>query len=321
MHHHVNHDRRSENRRHGADRQLGRGKHRPCDQVAEQAEHRAAKETARNQQKRLRRPHHRLDKMRHRDPHERDRACERRDARRQDTREQDQRNAEAPDIDAHIPRIALPELICADRLRHQERQHQRYRDYHEHHTDIAPARPGEASHRPVVQVHYIRIVRKGHDEIRDGGADIPDHHAADHENRHLLHSLRDEQDKAHRNHRTHKGRRDQDRRARTQPAFQQENHDERNNKLRARRDTEHERPRDRISEKRLQQKTGHRQRTAENQRRQDTRQPDLPDDIAGGRIARAVHQNVKDFADAKLHAAGIDIKKDQQQQQHGKRCE
>ena len=67
VHHHPQHNRRTEHRCHGADTQFRRCKHRPCDQVTQQTEHTAAEKTCRYHQDRLVAAEQIFDQLRHRD--------------------------------------------------------------------------------------------------------------------------------------------------------------------------------------------------------------------------------------------------------------
>ena len=131
-----------------------------------------------------------------------------------------------------------------------------------------------------MQVDNIGILSKGNDEIRHRRADIANHHAAHNQQRHLPHALRDEQHKAHREHGSRKGGCYHDGRAEHAPAGQCAYHRQRDRQLSSRGNTQHERSRDRIGEKGLQQKAGDRQRTAEQDDREDTRQANLPHETA-----------------------------------------
>ena len=259
--------------------------------------------------------------MRNRDADERDRSGKRRYTRREHARQQDQHHAERGNIDAHTAGIPLSELVRADRLGQQEHANERHQHHRRHHADIVPGNARKAAHRPVMQVDNIGILSKGNDEIRHRRADIANHHAAHNQQRHLPHALRDEQHKAHREHGSRKGGCYHDGRAEHAPAGQCAYHRQRDRQLSPRGNAQHERPRDRVGEKSLQQKAGDRQRTAEQDGREDTRQANLPHD---DRIVAAVRQqNLRDLSDGQVQAARVDIPHEQHGQQcqkHGKRA-
>lgn len=54
--------------------------------------------------------------MRHSDPHEGDRPCKSSHTGRKNTGKQDQKYPESLDINSHILRVSLPQLIGADRF-------------------------------------------------------------------------------------------------------------------------------------------------------------------------------------------------------------
>lgn len=94
-----------------------------------------------------------------------------------------------------------------------------------------------------------------------------------------------------------------DGRAEHAPAGQCAYHRQRDRQLSPRGNAQHERPRDRVGEKSLQQKAGDRQRTAEQDGREDTRQANLPHD---DRIVAAVRQqNLRDLSDGQVQAAEL----------------
>ena len=84
MHHNINDDRCTKQGGHGADTQLRRCKHRPRDEIAQQAESRTAEKARRYHQDRLCRAEQAFRKMRNRNADERDRSGKRRDAGRQE---------------------------------------------------------------------------------------------------------------------------------------------------------------------------------------------------------------------------------------------
>ena len=90
MHHNINDDRRTKQGCHGADTQFRRCKHRPRDEIAQQAESRTAEKARRYHQDRLCRAEQAFRKMRNRDADERDRSGKRRYTRREHARQQDQ---------------------------------------------------------------------------------------------------------------------------------------------------------------------------------------------------------------------------------------
>ena len=120
MNHNINNDRCAKQSGYGADTQFRRCKHRPRDEIAQQAESRTAEKARRYHQDRLCRAEQAFRKMRNRDADERDWSGKRRYTRREHARQQDQHHAERGDIDAHTAGIPLSELVRADRLGQQE---------------------------------------------------------------------------------------------------------------------------------------------------------------------------------------------------------
>ena len=70
---------------------------------------------------------------------------------------------------------------------------------------LAHVTPEKLALRPVVQIDDVGILRKGHHDIGDGGADIADHHTADDQNAHVLHPPGHRQHKGHGSHGPRKG--------------------------------------------------------------------------------------------------------------------
>ena len=280
MDHHVDDDGRAEHGRHGADADLGRREGRAGDQIAEQAERAAAEEGRRDEDERLGRPEQGFHEVRHGDADKGNRPGERRHAGGQDAREQDQRRAERAQVDAHVLRVHLAQLVGPDGLREEKGQHQRRAAGQHHGPHVLPAHAGERAERPVVQVHDVGIVGEGDDKVGQRRADIADHDAADHEQAHAPDLPGDRQHEAHREHRARERRRDQHCRRGHQPPAEQRDHGDRHRQLRAGRDAEDEGARDGVMKKRLQQIPRDRQSPAEDQRRQQPRQADLQQDPA-----------------------------------------
>ena len=218
--------------------------------------------------------------MRNRNSHKGDRSGKRRHRGGEDAREHDQRRAERAQVDAHVLRVHLAQLVGPDGLREEKGQHQRRAADQHHGPHVLPAHAGERAERPVVQVHDVGIVRKRDEKIRQRRADIPDHHAADDEQAHPLDLLRDGEHEAHREHRAQKRGQNEPPGGRDDPAAEQHDHRDRDRQLCARGNAEHEGACDGIVEKRLQQISRHRQRAAQQHRRQDPRQADVEQDPA-----------------------------------------
>ena len=88
---------------------------------------------------------------------------------------------------------------------------------------------------------------------------------------------------------------------------------QRNRQLCARGNTQYEGPGNGVGEKRLQQKTGYRQRAAQKDCRQNARQTDIPDD--GGALAGLMEQNAENLPDGQVNTAGIQVPHEQDAQQ------
>ena len=124
--------------------------------------------------------------MRHCYPHKGYRTRKCRYAGSQHTGQQYKKDSESLHIQSHIGRISLTHLIGTDRLR-QQKHTDRGNSRHQHYGfDILPCHTGKTALGPVMQIHNIRIFRKGDDKIRHCRTDIADHHTADDQHSHLL---------------------------------------------------------------------------------------------------------------------------------------
>ena len=222
--------------------------------------------------------------MGNRDAHEGDGAREGRHAGGQKAGPENQRRAEAPDIDPHALGVNLAQLIGPDGLGHEEHSQHTDRGHRRHHFYIVPGHAGEAAHGPVVQVHNVRVISKSHHEIRDRRADVADHHAADHQHGHHFHFMGNQKNKAHGNHGTGEGRQNHAAGAHDNPLPEKKYHHERNHQLRPGGNSQHEGAGDGVRKKGLQEEPRDRQRAAENRRRHHPRQTDIPDDAAHSRV-------------------------------------
>ena len=112
------------------------------------------------------------------------------------------------------------------------------------------------------QIDDVCVVRKGDDQIGNSGADIANHHAADHQQRHASELPARQQDQAHGEHGAAEGRRNHCRRVQDDALSKGENHHQCDKELGTGRDAQHEGTGDRVSEEGLQQVSRHRKSAA-----------------------------------------------------------
>ena len=83
--------------------------------------------------------------MRHSDPHEGDRPCKSSHTGRKNTGKKDQKYPESLDINSHILRVSLPQLIGADRFLHKKYDHHSKKYHSSHSLHIPPGHTGKAT--------------------------------------------------------------------------------------------------------------------------------------------------------------------------------
>ena len=125
-----------------------------------------------------------------------------------------------------------------------------------------------------MKVDNIRVIGKGYHKIRYGGTDIADHDSADYQKGHLMYLPGNRQHKPHADQRAREGRRDHKPGAHRQGVFQAGDHHKGHHQLRPGGNPQHKGPRYGIREECLEKEAGDRQRSAQNNYRQNSRKPD-----------------------------------------------
>ena len=101
------------------------------------------------------------------DPDEGDRSRKSRDTGGQEGGKKDQAEPEARDIDPHRGCARLSKKVCADGFGEEEGEEEGDGDDRHEEARVGHCGPGEASERPAVQVHDVRVVCKGDDKVCD----------------------------------------------------------------------------------------------------------------------------------------------------------
>ena len=315
--HEVEHDRRAEHGGDGADGHVPGGEGSTGDQVTAQTEGRAPQKAGRDHHQGLRRAEQGLDEVGGGDAHKGDGPGEGGDAGGEDAGEQNQLHPKPPDVHPHVPGVDLPHLVGPDGLGQQEGEEQGRPHHQGHQPHALPAGAGEAAQRPVVEVDDVGVVGESHHEVGDGGADIADHNAADHQHAHLLHPAGEQENEPHGEHGAGEGCGDQGHGPDHYPPAEQEHHHQGHRQLGPRGDPQHEGPGDGVGEKGLEQEAGHAQRPAQDGRGQHAGQADAPDDAG----IRPGQQGGQDLPRREVHAAGADVPHQQGQHQPGQQKE
>ena len=257
-----------------------------------------------------------LHKVRHRNAHKGDGTGEGRDAGRQQTGKKNQKHGKAPHRHTHAPGVALSHLVGPHGLRKQKGPAKTGHNHHSRSADIGPIAAGKAAHGPVVEVHDVGILGKGHHEIRDGGADIADHDAADHENPHLLHPPGHRQHEKHRQHCPDEGREDQGGGAHQQALIQKQHHGQSHRQLGAAGNAHDEGPCDGVREKGLEQVARRAEGSPQKHRHQGPGQPELQKDAVREPLLLP-GQHAENLRRRQSHTAPEQIHDEKQQQSHG----
>ena len=98
--------------------------------------------------------------MRHRNSNKGNPACKSCHTGRENTGKQNQCDPERLNIHAHILGIAFSQLISSYWFRHQKSNDKRCHDYNCHRRNIFPGRSRKTSHRPVMKIYDVGIIRK-----------------------------------------------------------------------------------------------------------------------------------------------------------------
>ena len=115
-------------------------------------------------------------------------------------------------MDPHAFCIGLSHLVRSHRLRKKEYGCRGGKHHQAHDCRILPGNAGKTALGPVMQIHDICIVGKGHQDVRSCRADIADHGTAKDQPRRLLHSSRHKEHQSHGGQGSSKGRQDHGRR-------------------------------------------------------------------------------------------------------------